>query len=130
MFKKFLSTLAQQLSAQRVGSDLAGFESTVTLNSKPADSLDDLRERVWLTLSSCDEPNCNRLATQITHANDAAALWALRSDVFQCIARTHGQTHAIERIAQLQSSFAGWLPDKVLAQSSEFGNSGFPPSRR
>ncbi len=130
MIKQLLSSIAQQLRPARIGADRSGFGPTLALNSKPADSLDDLRECMWWTLSSCDQPTCGRLATQITHAPDAMGLWALRSEVFQCIAQSQGQTHAIERMEQLQRSFAGWLPDKVLARSSEFGHAGFRSSKR
>ncbi len=130
MIKQFFSYVAQQLRPGHPQAEGSGFGATIALNSKPAESLDDLRERVWWTLSNCDQPNCSRLATQIIHAQDAASLWALRSDMFQCIAQSRGQAYAIERIEDLQRSFVGWLPSSVLARSSEFGQSGFRASTR
>lgn len=130
MIKQLFLALAQRLRPTSMGSQDCGFGPTITHQCKPADSLDELRERVWWTLSNCDQPSCARLATQITHAPDAMALWALRTDVFQCVAQSYGQAHAIKQIEQLQLSFAGWLPNKVLARSSEFAHSGFRVSRR
>jgi hypothetical protein len=117
MIKRFLSVVRRQLST---GNPLSRFRETVVLDSQPADSLDELRERMWWLISDCDGPASSLVSTQITHADLPEDLWALRGAVFQCVAQAYSQAEAIDRLNRLSRAFYGWMPDKMLMPDSKF----------
>ena len=67
-------------------------------------------------LCGCQGVRADRLLYKIDLAKTPAELWALRSDLHQCIAQVHTESVAAERINDLISVFAGWVPAAQLTK--------------
>lgn len=74
--------------------------------------LAEIQRHLIETLDGCEGVRADRLRFYIDNAKTAAALWALRSDLHQCIAQTHTESVAAVRINRLSPVFAGWVPTK------------------
>jgi len=72
--------------------------------------IDQIRESLLALLHDCSDMRTQRLIYKIKVAKTPADLWLLRSDLHQCIAQTHSQSEAAERINSLIEVFEGWLP--------------------
>ena len=72
--------------------------------------IDQIRESLLALLHDCSDMRTQRLIYKIKVAKTPADLWLLRSDLHQCIAQTHTQSEAAERINSLIEVFEGWLP--------------------
>ena len=72
--------------------------------------IDQIRESLLALLHDCRDMRTQRLIYKIKVAKTPADLWLLRSDLHQCIAQTHSQSEAAERINSLIEVFEGWLP--------------------
>lgn len=67
-------------------------------------------------LGGCHGVRADRLLYKIDLAKTPAELWALRSDLHQCIAQVHTESLAAERINDLTGVFAGWVPVGQLSK--------------
>ena len=76
--------------------------------------LEQIRHQLHQTLHDCRSVDAQRIIFRINTADTAADLWLLRSDLYQCISRTHDQTEAARRINALLLTFSGWLPAAQL----------------
>lgn len=77
--------------------------------------IDQIRESLLALLHDCSDMRTQRLIYSIKVAKAPSDLWLLRSDLHQCIAQTHSQSEAAERINSLIEVFEGWLPaDQLL----------------
>ena len=77
--------------------------------------IEQIRESLLALLHDCRDMRTQRLIYQIKVAKTPSDLWLLRSDLHQCIAQTHSQSEAAERINSLIEVFEGWLPaDQLL----------------
>ncbi len=83
----------------------------------PPLGLEEIRQRNLAMLDDCVGPDASRMRQQLTLAPSAQALWMLRCDVYQVMAREHSEPEASRRIRALASSFAGWVPPTVLARA-------------
>ena len=72
--------------------------------------IEQIRESLLALLHDCRDMRTQRLIYQIKVAKTPSDLWLLRSDLHQCIAQTHSQSEAAERINSLIEVFEGWLP--------------------
>jgi len=72
--------------------------------------IEQIRENLQALLHDCRCMRSQRVIYKINVAQTPAELWLLRSDLHQCIAQTHSQTEAAERINSLLDVFEGWLP--------------------
>jgi len=72
--------------------------------------IEQIRESLLALLHDCSDMRNQRLIYKIKVAKTPADLWLLRSDLHQCIAQTHTQSEAAERINSLIEVFEGWLP--------------------
>lgn len=72
--------------------------------------IEQIRESLLALLHDCRDMRTQRIIYQIKVAKTPADLWLLRSDLHQCIAQTHSQSEAAERINSLIEVFEGWLP--------------------
>ncbi len=77
--------------------------------------MDLIREHLVGLLHDCEGTHAQRIIFRINTLQTPDDLWLLRSDLLQCIARTHSQQEAVERINGLISVFEGWLPESQLA---------------
>lgn len=78
--------------------------------------LDDVRLRMREALTDCAGMDAQRLLFKVQAAQTADALWMLRSDLYNCIARHHSQSQATQRINALLPCFEGWLPSRQLVR--------------
>lgn len=67
-------------------------------------------------LGGCQGVRADRLHYKIDMAKTPAELWALRSDLHQCIAQVHSESVAALRINEVSRVFAGWVPAAQLAK--------------
>ena len=67
-------------------------------------------------LVGCHGVRTDRLLYKIDLAKTPAELWALRSDLHQCIAQVHTESVAAERVNDLAGVFAGWVPATQLTK--------------
>ena len=74
-------------------------------------SLADIQNSLRGALVGCHGVRADRLLYKIDTAKIPAELWALRSDLHQCIAQVHGEGIAGHRIDALSVVFAGWIPE-------------------
>lgn len=65
-------------------------------------------------LDGCHGVRADRLKYKIDMAKTPAELWALRSDLHQCIAQVHSEGVAAHRINGLSAVFQGWVPGAQL----------------
>lgn len=72
--------------------------------------LEQVRASLQALLHDCRCMRSQRVLYKINVAQTPADLWLLRSDLHQCIAQTHSQSEAAERINSLIEVFEGWLP--------------------
>lgn len=72
--------------------------------------VEQIQESLVALLHDCGDMRTQRLIYKIKVAKTPADLWLLRSDLHQCIAQTHSQSEAAERINSLIEVFEGWLP--------------------
>ncbi|EJL90024.1 hypothetical protein PMI15_00419 [Polaromonas sp. CF318] len=72
--------------------------------------VEQIRESLLALLHDCRDMRTQRLIYKVNVAKTPAELWLLRSDLHQCIAQTHSQSEAAERINSLIDVFEGWLP--------------------
>jgi hypothetical protein len=79
-------------------------------------SFGEMQQILCETLSDCNNMKAERLVYKINAALTPSDLWLLRSDLHQCIAQTHSQREAAERINALIPAFDGWLPASQLTR--------------
>ena len=95
--------------------------------SKPAVGapLADIQLNLRDVLRGCEGVRADRLMYKIDNAKTPAELWALRSDLHQCVAQAHTESVAALRINDLSEIFVGWVPAVQLAKIQP----DFKPSR-
>lgn len=88
--------------------------------------LADIQLSLREALVGCHGVRADRLLYKIDVAKTPADLWALRSDLHQCIAQVHTEGVAAYRINGLTAVFAGWIPAAQLTKI----HPDFKPSNR
>ena len=78
--------------------------------------LPEIRQSLRQALDGCNGVGSDRLLYNIHIAKTPTELWALRSDLHQCIAQVHTESVATQRINALNQVFAGWVPAEQLAK--------------
>jgi hypothetical protein len=78
--------------------------------------LEEIRQALHLCIQDCRGMAAQRVVYKINLAETAADLWLLRSDLHQCISRTHDQSEAARRINELLDTFRGWIPSAQLTR--------------
>ncbi len=100
---------------QRIfGALVPGFSNAKTAANRL--SLGEVQQILRQTLADCKNMNAQRLIYKINVALTPSDLWLLRSELHQCIAQTHNQSEAAERINALIPAFDGWLPASQLTR--------------
>jgi hypothetical protein len=79
-------------------------------------TLADIQNSLRQALIDCSDSCSRRLLYRIGLAKVPADLWALRGDMYQCIAQTHTESTAVQRINELVKLFEGWVSDRHLAK--------------
>lgn len=75
-----------------------------------------IKQALRETISDCTDVRSHRASFKIDQARTASDLWALRSELHQCIARLHSERVAAARINDMATLFTGWLPASQLTR--------------
>lgn len=79
-------------------------------------SVDAIRCAMVRTMRGCSDRHRARAADLVMHAVDAQALWLVRGDLYQSLARELGEREATRRIGGLQPLFRGHVDAVELAR--------------
>jgi hypothetical protein len=79
-------------------------------------SLSDIKTSLREAVQDCTYARSQSVGYKIDNAKTPAELWALRSDLHQCIAQHHSERVAAARINDLAILFEGWLPASQLTR--------------
>ncbi|MGE0497707.1 MAG: hypothetical protein AB7I35_13385 [Ramlibacter sp.] len=79
-------------------------------------TLQEVRQHLHQTVHDCSGSDAQRLRFKLQAATSVKEFWMLRSDLYECIARSHSQTEAARRINALLPCFDGWLPSRLLVR--------------
>ena len=77
-----------------------------------------IREMMLCELGDDGERKSNAVARRVRYATDVQGLWYARSDVMAILAKTHGETVAREKIADISDRFHGLLPKSLTGRIS------------
>ena len=92
--------------------------SVTTRRVEDAATMDHIREAM-LALTALDAgERAALLARRIRYATDLQALWFMRGEIMQLLARTHGESHAREMVDELSALFADLLPSGLRSRPS------------
>lgn len=80
--------------------------------------MDQVREAMLTLTAEESGERANGLARRIRYATDLQALWFMRGEIMQLLARTHGEAVARERVEEISSLFADLLPSALRARPS------------
>lgn len=79
-------------------------------------SMAQLQQALHDTVQDCGEQRATRIRYRIDKARTPQDLWALRSDMHQCLAQFHSERVAAARINDVAMMFAGWIPASQLTR--------------
>ena len=82
--------------------------------------LADIQRSLSDALEDCQGVRVDRLLYKINSAKTPFELWALRSDLHQCIAQIHTEGVAADRINGLSTVFNGWIPAAQLTKITPY----------
>ncbi len=87
---------------------------TSTPQAAPRQSMVQIQQALHSAAHDCVGVRGQRIQYKINQSKTPAELWALRSDLHQCIAQTHSERVATERINNVAAVFEGWIPAHQL----------------
>lgn len=79
-------------------------------------SINELRQSSLNLLADCTRPHDGRIRLQLNRAATAQQIWAMRSEIYQAVARQHCEAEAARRLDELLPIFEGWLPPGALTR--------------
>lgn len=79
-------------------------------------SLVQIQQAVRSALHDCTDVRGQRIQFKIDNSRTPVELWALRSDLHQCIAQIHNERVATTRINDMLPVFEGWIPASQLTK--------------
>ena len=103
-FKLIFSTLFRERSSH----------GTSTQQATQKLSLVQIQQAMHSSVHDCTDVRSQRVQYKINNSKTPAELWALRSDLHQCIAQTHSERVATARINDMMIVFEGWIPAPQL----------------
>jgi hypothetical protein len=83
-------------------------------NAKTKPSMAQIQQALNDAINDCQDVRGQRIRYKIETAKTPADLWALRSDLHQCIAQQHSERVAAARINDAAMMFEGWVPASQL----------------
>lgn len=93
-----------------------------------AASMDQIREAMLAMVSEDAGERAAGLARRIRYATDLQALWFMRGEIMQLLARDHGEAIARDRIDELSGLFSDLLPSGLRSRPSPL-NASYRNSR-
>ena len=82
--------------------------------------LADIQRSLCKALQGCQGVRVDRLFYKIKSSKTPAELWALRTELHQCIAQIHTEGVAADRINGLSTVFNGWIPAAQLTKITPY----------
>ncbi|MBC5783535.1 hypothetical protein H8N03_11315 [Ramlibacter sp. USB13] len=102
--------------------------TTRASHAEDAASMDQIREAMLALVSEDPGERAAGLARRIRYATDLQALWFMRGEVMQLLARDQGEAVAREKVDELSSLFSDLLPSGLRSRPSPL-NSSYRNSR-
>jgi hypothetical protein len=102
--------------------------STSTPRVDDAASMDHVREAMLALAADDPGERSAGLARRIRYATDLQALWFMRGELMQLLARNHGEAAAREKLDELSSLFTDQLPSGLRSRPSPL-NASYRNSR-
>jgi hypothetical protein len=99
--------------------------STTRPRLDDAATMDQIREAMLAVAEEAGGDRGSNLARRIRYATDLQALWFMRGEVMQLLARTRGEAAAWEKVDELSSMFTDLLPSGLRSRPSPLN----PPYR-
>ena len=101
--------------------------STRTSFAPDAATMDQIREAMLALASEDPGERSAGLARRIRYATELQALWFMRGEVMQLLARLHGEAVAREKVDELRALFSDLLPSGLRSRPSPLGH--YRPNR-
>ena len=101
--------------------------SVSTARPRPPDpvTMDEIREAMLGLVELEGGERSAGLARRIRYATELQALWFMRGEIMQLLARTHGEQAAREKVDELSALFGNQLPSGLRSRHSPLN----PPYR-
>ena len=93
-----------------------------------AASMDQIREAMLALAGNDPGERAAGLARRIRYATDLQALWFMRGELMQLLARNHGEAAAREKLDELSTLFTDLLPSALRSRPSPL-NTAYRNSR-
>ncbi len=84
-------------------------DRSTTTNADSHHELHSARHALLNCIHDCSDGSVRLLQKKIQQAQTHRDLWALRSEIYQCVAMQHHQAMATERLQSLAHHFEGWV---------------------
>jgi hypothetical protein len=88
-------------------------------------TMDEIREAMLVLVDLENGERAAGLARRIRYATELQALWFMRGEIMQLLARTHGEQAAREKVDELSALFGDQLPSGLRSRPSPLN----PPYR-
>jgi hypothetical protein len=92
--------------------------STARPRLDDAATMDQIREAMLALTSDEGSERAAAVTRRIRYATDLQALWFLRGELMQLLARSHGEVSAREKVDALSSLFSDLLPSALRSRPS------------
>jgi hypothetical protein len=92
--------------------------STSTTRAPDAATMDQVREAMLALTGDDPGERSAGLSRRIRYATDLQALWFMRGELMQLLARNHGEAAAREKLDELSSLFTDLLPSGLRSRPS------------
>jgi hypothetical protein len=102
--------------------------STRATQAGDAATMDQVREAMLALCGGDPGDRSAGLVRRIRYATDLQALWFMRGEIMQLLARNHGEATAREKVDELSALFADVLPSGLRSRPSPL-NSSYRNSR-
>lgn len=94
-----------------------------------AATMDQIREAMLAMAADDPGERAAGLARRIRYATDLQALWFMRGELMQLLARNHGEAAAREKVDELSSLFTNQLPSGLRSRPSPLNHPPYRTSR-
>jgi hypothetical protein len=81
-------------------------------------TMDEIREAMLVLVEQENGDRSAGLARRIRYATELQALWFMRGEIMQLLARTHGEQAAREKVDELSALFGDQLPSGLRSRPS------------
>ena len=86
-------------------------------------TIEDIRERMLELLGDLQDERSMAARRRIRYANQVESLWFLRGELMAVLARSLGESAALERVTSISDMFDDLLPEGLRSRPSPLGRS-------